>query len=397
LPEVARRIALIGNGFSPYVAMTAQQLTACGFTVQLTTLGDANGIPGVSVRTRAIPKGPAAAVSSFISYMRELREFAPHLTYVIYAGGRLGTLALISGNHPLVVNVIGGDVQEEQHFGELGPLDRRATRRLLQEADLILSKSDALRTDIARHGSFEDKVQTVRWGVDVEQFRRDPQAGAAVRRRLNLSDDAPLILSPRSFRRLYQTHLIVEALPRVLNRVPGATLLISEYQEEPSYAAEVRAMVATMGLVERVRFLGAVSHHEMKELLSAASAVVSIPSADGLPQTALEAMAAEAPLVMGRLPAYREIVSEDEAALVDFNPASIADATVRLLTDAVARDRQIAAALARVKKIADLRQETARVGSLLNELMSKPVRRSSLAPRILDLASLPFRLRPPAR
>src|SRR6185503_6683622 len=95
------------------------------------------------------------------SFLRDLREFQPDLLHVHYAGGKLGTLAAFSGIRPLVVTVMGGDVQPEQHLGGLPALERRATRRLLQQADLLLVKSEALRGELARFGDFAHKTETV--------------------------------------------------------------------------------------------------------------------------------------------------------------------------------------------------------------------------------------------
>jgi glycosyltransferase involved in cell wall biosynthesis len=386
------RLAMIGNGVSPYLAMCAEQLAAQGFTVRLVTLGQVGPTPGFHAKTRPVPRGLVAAVTAFNSFFRDLREFAPDALYVVYAGGRLGSLALISGCRPLVVNVIGGDVQEEQHFGRLGPLDRRTTRRLLTEADLILSKSDALRSDIARYGSFESKIETVRWGVDVAAFRRDPVAALDWKGVLGLGP-GPVILSPRALGRLYQIDIIVEAMPLILRHAPGATLLVSEYQAETTYADQIRARVKALGLAERVRFLGPVSHADMPRLLSAADVAVSIPAYDGLPQTLLEALAAETPVVMGRLAVYDELVSHDrEVLLADFTRESVAEAVTRLLVEPATRARLAATGLARVRKIADLSQEAARTAALIRGLISRPSRRAPVWPRLLDLLSLPLRL-----
>jgi glycosyltransferase involved in cell wall biosynthesis len=387
------RVAMIGNGVSSYLAMCAERLAGEGLAVRLVTLGPVGPSRGFEVRTRPIPRGLVSGLTAFRSFHRDLHEFAPDILYVVYAGGRLGTLALISGYRPLVVNVIGGDVQEQQHFGRLGPLDRRTTRRLLSEADLILSKSDALRGDIERYGSFAAKTRTVRWGVDLRVFRKDPTAARAWRQRLGLAPGAAVVLSSRSLARLYQVDLIVEAMPRILERAPDAMLLVSEYQSEPLYAAQVRARVSALGLAERVRFVGPIGHADMPGLLSLADVVVSVPSSDGLPQTLLESLAAEAPIVMGRLPVYAELVTDGrEVLLAEFTPESIAEAVGRLILEPPTRDRLVRAGLVRVREIADLSQEAARVASLLRGVRSSRGRRAPLGPRLVDAASLPFRM-----
>ena len=92
------------------------------------------------------------------------------------------SLALASGLKPLVVTVMGGDVQPEQLMGRATEGDHRATKRILAEADLILSKSTALKADIARYGDYGDKIETVRWGIEHSRFARNPEKGAATAR-----------------------------------------------------------------------------------------------------------------------------------------------------------------------------------------------------------------------
>lgn len=385
------RIAVVGNGASIHTNLRSRAIAATGHAVRLITVGPTLPAHGIDVRTRPLPRSLLDALRAFQSFQRDLQDFAPDLLHVHYAGGRLGSLALASGIKPLVVTVMGGDVQPEQHPKGAHWVDRRTTARLLEEADLLLAKSEALRSDIAGYGDYAGKTEIVRWGIDPARFVRDPVREESLRRRLELPQ-GPLLLSPRILRPLYNTHLIVEAMPQILDRSPKAFLLISRQGEDPAYGQSLRELASALGVTASLRFLDPLEHDLMPNLLSMTSVAVSVPFADGLPQTLFECLASQTPLVLGRLRAYEELVEHDrEVLFTDLDPSAIAAAVSRLLLDPELATRLSTAGLARIREQASLPEEAQRVGGFYRRVLAGGRRPSPLGPRILDAASLAFR------
>jgi len=384
------KVAMVGNGRSVHVTGRSAAMAARGHTVRLVTLGTVLDAPGVDVRTRAIPASIPAAIQAARAFLVDVRSFTPDVLHLHYAGGKLGTMASLTDIHPFVVTVMGGDVLPEQHPGGMSWLERRATKRVLQAADLILVKSDALRVAVAALGAAEMRVETVRWGVDPAVFHHDSDAAAALRQRLGLDSRDRILVSPRILAPLYNVHLIVEALPAVLARVPQAMLLVTEYAADPAYRRRVEEAAGAIGVLSRVRFVGRLEHRDMPALYSLADLVVSVPSSDGLPQSLFEAMACGAPVVLARLDAYGEVVRDGEnAVLADLQPASLASAMVGLLESPARAAEMARAALARVREVADLPSEVARVEAFyLRALASARCRRTSWAGRLADIAGL---------
>jgi glycosyltransferase involved in cell wall biosynthesis len=292
---------------------------------------------------------------------------------------------------PLVVNVMGGDVLPDQHPGGLSRMARRATRRILERADAVLVKSDALLSAVSTFADVGNKAHVVRWGIDPRDFFPDRELAATWRRRLLIADDALVVLSPRLLRPLYNIHLIVDAFSDVARSLPQALLLIAEYGADERYRQELVARIGALGLHERVRFTGAVPHGEMRGLYSAATAVVMVPSSDGLPQSLFEALACGAPVLLGHLPAYAEIVEEGRSALfAEINAQSVAAVLGRMLDN-----EQLRATLARegrvaVRKKASLPDDVERVFHIFEEHCAQPrpvPRRHSLG-TLLDFAGL---------
>ena len=382
---------MIGNGATVHALVRGAAIASLGHTVRLVTLGPVLPHQGIEVRTRPLPRNPLAGLRAFASFQRDLRDFQPDLLHVHYAGGRLGSLALASGIKPLAVTVMGGDVQPEQHMGRATALDHRATKRLLQEADLILAKSVALRTDIARYGDYSSKIETVRWGIETTRFKRDATLAHGARLKLGVTDGT-ILLSPRILRPLYNIHLIVEAMPRILSARPDAILLLSRHREDPEYAQRLRQRVSELGIESRVRFIDPIGYDDMPGVLSATSVVISVPFSDGLPQTLFESLASETPIVLGRLSAYEEIVQDGrDVLLADLDGGAIGTAVARLLTDPALANRLVKNGLQRILAEASLPEEARRVDGFYRRILAAPRRPSPLGPRILDAMSLAVR------
>jgi glycosyltransferase involved in cell wall biosynthesis len=390
------RIAIVGSGRGVYPIDWAVTLARRGHEVRFVTLGEVLPAPGVDVRTRPIPRGLFRAVRAVASFLHDIRSFHPDVLHLNYAGGRLGTLTTLAGVHPLVAAVVGGDVLPEQHPGGLSWPERRATRRILQLADLILVKNETLRRAVSDHGDFTAKIETVRWGVDPAQFRHDAEGAQALRGRLGLAPEDRVVLSPRLLRPLYNIHLIVDAMPAVRARLPRAVLLVTEYNADPAYRRSLEERARGYGLGDRVRFIGRMDHEQMPALYSLAEVVVSVPASDGLPQSLFEAMACEVPVVLGRLPSYGEIVVDGESALLtDFDPGTVAAAVLRLLGDPALARSLASSALEQVQRMALMPREVERVEGLYRTLAARDAGIRGHRGRLFDAVVLLLCRRPP--
>jgi len=387
------KIVVVGNGRSVHVTGRSAAVAARGHQVRLVTLGPVLPTPGLEVRTRPIPTSVWQATRAAQGFLSDIRSFQPDLLQLHYAGGKLGTMASVAGVRPFVVTVMGGDVLPEQHVGGMPRLERRATRRILHQADRILVKSDALRSALDAFGGLSTKADTVRWGVDTSSFGRDLAGAAALRERLGLRGSDRVIVSPRILAPLYNIHLAVEAMPFVLRRAASTVLLLTEYNVDETYRRTLLSRVEVLGLRDRVRFIGRLEHSEMPSLYSLADVVLSIPASDGLPQSLFEAMACGTPVVLGRLPAYAEVVTDGTSALLtDLTPEAIGATVSKLLDDVGLREAIAGAARARVAQVASLSASVDRVLAIYEEAVARrPREPPPTQGRFLDLLSLLLR------
>lgn len=150
----------------------------------------------------------------------------------------------------------------------------------------------------------------------------------------------------------------IRAMHGVVQRLPGAEGWIAGPEnEDPAYAQECRRLIDSLGLGERVRFLG---FQELTALLPRIGVVVLSSISEALPLVLLEGFAAGVPAVSTDVGSCRQLIEglgDEDAALGAAgrvvglaDPQALADATVELLADAEAWQHASRAGIARVER-----------------------------------------------
>ncbi|NTV11416.1 MAG: GT4 family glycosyltransferase PelF, partial [Zoogloea sp.] len=150
----------------------------------------------------------------------------------------------------------------------------------------------------------------------------------------------------------------IRAMRRVVNRMPEAEGWIAGPQDEdPVYAEECRQLAASLGLADKVKFLG---FREVDELLPQIGLVVLSSISEALPLVVLEGFAAGVPAVTTDVGACRQLLfglgAEDVAlgaagqVVGIADPQALADAAIGLLKDASAWQAAQRAGIRRVER-----------------------------------------------
>jgi len=136
--------------------------------------------------------------------------------------------------------------------------------------------------------------------------------------------------------------MVVEAMPQVVARFPGASFVFVTHN--PEQQATLQRMAAERGVASNLHFLGSISE-EQKLALLRASAVLPVPSRyEGFGLPLLEGMASGTPVISTNIPVIDEIVRDGEnGLLIPYDDsAALGDALVRVIEDAELRERLIA-------------------------------------------------------
>ena len=276
----------------------------------------------------------------FVSALRELLRLTAGESFdVIHAhwvlpNAPMAALAASRRSLPLVISLHGSDVFVAEKWKPLGALARWCFDR----ADAVTACSDDLAVRAAALGADEAKIELIPYGADLKAFHADPGAVRRVRARLNLGADELMILGVGRLVYKKGFDFLVQALDEVRHSAPNARLVLAG---DGDLRGELENRTAALGLASYVTFAGMVPRGEIAAYF-AASDIVAVPSVrdeagnvDGLPNVALEAMAAGKPLVASSVAGLPEVVRDGVNGLLveEKNPRQLANAILKLVRD----------------------------------------------------------------
>lgn len=283
--------------------------------------------------------------------------------------------AALSGFHPAIITVMGGDILGEDWRPGNDIRERWLTPYALRKADLITCWSQKLVSVVRRYCRPGTPVEVIHGGVDVKRFQPGPKP-EQLRRRLNIPDGARIVLSPRLMRPLYNLDKLAAAAQMVWQAQPETYFLFAVLPEAKDFDYE-RCVREILGRDDRdrVRFLDAISHDEMPEYYRLTDVTVSIPSSDGTPMSVLESMACGTPVVVSDIPNYdRDYIERDKTALFAEaqDVGSVANAILRLLREPSLANDLATEGRRRVEAIGSHEAQMSRMEALYYSLVKAP-------------------------
>jgi phosphatidylinositol alpha-1,6-mannosyltransferase len=225
------------------------------------------------------------------------------------------------------------------------PVSRRLLRRIGEGTDTLTYLGEYTRSRIAPALTARAAARMVQLppGVDEKTFHPG-SGGAVIRARLGLADQPVVVCVSRLVPRKGQDTLI-RAMPRVLNAVPDAVLLIVG---GGPYRNDLERLAADTGVSGSVRFTGSVPWEELPAHYGAGD-VFAMPcrtrrgglDVEGLGIVYLEASATGLPVVAGDSGGAPDAVLDGETGWVarGDSPRDAADRIVTLLQDPELRQR----------------------------------------------------------
>ena len=204
-------------------------------------------------------------------------------------------------NVPVSIKARGADIQ---FWGTQGPTSAQV-RNAGVAADGLLAVADALKADMINIGIPGDKIKVHYTGVDLSLFR----AGERVAAKAELGIDSPLVVSvgaliPRKRQSL--TMRAVATLPDVRLAFIGKGEDLAALQREAQ----------SLGIANRVQFLGALPHAQIARWLAAADVMCLPSSSEGLANAWVEALACGTPVVTTDVGGARELMDRPEAGRI---------------------------------------------------------------------------------
>ncbi len=211
-----------------------------------------------------------------------------------------GVAAVMLGralNRPVAVTCRGSDINEISAYR----FPRRQIIWAARHAAAVVTVSEGLRERLSSLGVQKARIRVLRNGVDLDLFH--PVDRQTARQQLGVS--GRVLLSVGNLIRLKGHDLIIKAL----TGLPSTTLMVVGGGPDRS---ALEALAQTVGVADRVRFFGPVPQEQLRNIYSAADALILASSSEGWPNVLLESMACGTPVIATDIPGAREIVGAPE-------------------------------------------------------------------------------------
>ena len=279
-------------------------------------------------------------------------------------GGKIGTGVFLHGS-------------ELNRYKNFAPIQRGLIDSL-NALDFLIVNSGFTREQYLERGVRDDHTFFVlNPGVDTEAFRPDAGDPAAMRAHLGVGD-RPVVLAVARLVECKGQDTLIQALPVILDAVPEAVCVIGG---SGPYREGLEALAREAGVHDRVVFAGWVGTSDLPSLYRMAD-VMALPSRDivpGLPIEGfgivyLEANSCGVPVVGGSEGGTGDSIEEGVSGFrVDSeSPASVAEATVRLLSDSELRSRMGRAGRERAVESFDWSVQAGRLRDFLDAVGAAP-------------------------
>ncbi|GAB2469535.1 glycosyltransferase family 1 protein [Promicromonospora xylanilytica] len=411
ISEHASPLAVLGDadagGQNVHVAALAQRLAADGHTVDVYTRRDDPELPervpladGVDVVH--VDAGPPERLPKD-ELLRWMQPFGDDLAVrfedpearpdVVHAHFWMSGLAALRATRRPVDGTGRPTVPVVQTFHALGSVKRRyqgaadtsptariaLERTLCQDVDLVVATCRDEVGELRRMGATDERVRVVPCGVDLGVF-----TPSTTRARAD-DDGAPLrLLSLGRLVERKDVATVIEALARLDHgQGPPVELLVAggpplgELDHDPE-VRRLRGLAERLGVRDRVRFLGAVSHDDVPGLLREADVVACTPWYEPFGIVPLEAAACGLPVLASAVGGMLDTVVHERTGLLvpPRDPAAVAEA-LRRLADHRFRLRLGAAARVRAERRYGWAAVARQTAEAYTEVISSPSARAS--------------------
>lgn len=193
------------------------------------------------------------------------------------------------------------------------------TTLVLRNCDHISVLSQALAQKTESLGIAKEKITLIPNGVDITQFSPPSQTRKQV------------ILYVGSLIKRKGVSYLLKAMPAVFQANPSYRLVIVGDGPE---AASLKALVAELGLTDKVVFTGPLPPDKVRQWMQQAKLFVLPSVEEGLGVVLLEALACGTPIVASAVGGIVDVVTPDVGMLVEpANPVFITDSIKLMLND----------------------------------------------------------------
>lgn len=253
------------GGIGTHAHQLASRLTQSGWRVLIATAQDYASQDEVRafnaaqpfqvMRLRAVPFPPLEALYRWATVSRLIGRFGPDA--ILATGARFvwlaATLTRTSGV-PWIAVGHGGE------FGARSGWTPRLTRWSFGRATAVVTVSRYTLSQGEALGVRARLARVIPNGADADRFRAIPEREVAAFREKEGLTGASIVLSVGNVTPRKGQDVVIRALPEILKRAPGTLYVIVGL---PTRRAELLELARSLGVADRVRFVGKVSEEDL--------------------------------------------------------------------------------------------------------------------------------------
>ena len=294
-----------------------------GHDVHVICMHPHNGDPLCQgVKVHMLPfKAPAGYYLNLFAIKALLKQIKPDVLNAHYASG-YGTLARLSGYHPLVLSVWGSDVYDF-------PYESRVKMSIIQKnldaADIICSTSEVMKVQTKSLLLRPKEIFVTPFGIDTEKFTP----------KKNFSPEVKVIGTVKTLAPKYGISTLIKAFAIVLDKVGHDASLKLVIAGGGPQRNELERLAAELNIFDKCEFLGKIPHEKVPEVLHTFDiyAALSELDSESFGVAILEASACALPVVVSDAGGLPEVVDNGVTGVVvpRHNPEAAAEAILDII------------------------------------------------------------------
>jgi glycosyltransferase involved in cell wall biosynthesis len=232
----------------------------------------------------------------------------------------------------------------EHNIKRIHPANRPVYRTIGNRCRWVIGPSGAVTGNLARTGINRRALRTIYNGIDLSRFTAPANdARNGLRRALGITEGEQAVALFGQMLPYKGHRTLLEAAPRVFSACPETRVFFVGALENPPYERELRQMISSLGLDDRVHFTG--WRHDVHDVIAAMDlVVVGTTTPEPAALMLMEAGAVGRPVIATRTGGTAEIIVDGDTGLL-FSPGD-ADALAYRMVQ-VLRDPSFAEALGR--------------------------------------------------
>lgn len=326
------KICYLSDANSIHTKKWCNYFRSKGYEIHVISLNEGS-IPGVKVHSLNVNLDEVKRSSYFSKFKyltleRKVKnlvsQIKPDILHAHYASS-YGFLGASTEFHPYIISIWGSDIYD---FPKKNLLFKKFIERNLSKADIILSTSRAMADEAKKYT--DKSIEITPFGVDIDLFKpRDSS-------KKNESDKL-IIGTIKAFEKQYGIEYLVKAFSLLSKKYENIYL---ELGGSGSKQRELEELTRSLGIEERVKFLGFMQQREVIEALNRFDIAVFPSIFESFGVAAVEAQACGVPVIVSNAEGLKEATCPGRSSILvsKENTEQLAEAMQELITNEKLRE-----------------------------------------------------------